>query len=40
MFQMTAWIIIFQMTLILLRHEKDTELQRSKPGKNSGTFIN
>src|SRR5262249_29683391 len=32
-------IMIFRliiMTLILLRDEKDTELQRSKPGKNSG----
>jgi hypothetical protein len=34
------WIMIFQMALILLRDEKDTELQRSKPGKSSGTFIN
>jgi hypothetical protein len=28
------------MTSIPLWHEKDTEPQRSKPGKSSGTFIN
>jgi len=28
------------MTSIPLWHEKDTELRRSKPDKNSGTFIN